>query len=77
VVINKLDLPETRKKFPALERLFARRGLHLLGLSAATGEGIAGLNAALWKALEQARAAAKGASSDSTPQRGIARSPTI
>jgi GTP-binding protein len=80
VVLNKLDLPETRKKFPALERLFARRGLHLLGVSAATGEGIAGLHAALWKALEQVRAAevaARGASSDSTPRQGIARKPTI
>ena len=58
VVLNKMDLPATRKKLPALQRLFARRGLRLLGVSAATGEGLAGLLAAMWTALEQARAAA-------------------
>ena len=57
VVLNKLDLPETRKKFPALQRSFARRGLPLLGVSAATGEGIGPLHAAIWSALKQARAA--------------------
>jgi GTP-binding protein len=57
VVLNKMDLPATRKKLPALQRLFARRGLRLLGVSAATGEGLAGLLAAMWTALEQARAA--------------------
>jgi GTP-binding protein len=80
VVLNKLDLPATRKKFSALERQFSRRGLRLLGISAATGEGIAGLHAAMWRALEQARAAevaARGACSDSTPRQGIARKPTI
>jgi GTP-binding protein len=57
VVLNKMDLPATRKKLPALQRLFARRGLRLLGVSAATGEGLAGLLAAMWTALEQARSA--------------------
>ena len=56
VVLNKLDLPATRKRFPALQRVFARRGLRLLGVSAATGEGIEGLLAAMWTALERARA---------------------
>jgi len=65
VVLNKLDLPATRKKLPAMERLFARRGLRLLGVSAATGEGIPGLLEALWSALEKAKAteaAARGGS---------------
>ena len=57
VVLNKMDLPATRKKLRALQRLFARRGLPLLGVSAATGEGLAGLLAAMWTALEQARSA--------------------
>ena len=58
VVLNKLDLPATRKKLPALQRLFARRGLRLLGVSAATGEAIEGLLAAMWTALEQAKSTA-------------------
>jgi GTP-binding protein len=57
VVVNKLDLPATRKKLPALKQLFARRGLPLLGVSAATGEGIPALLAALWTALQGARSA--------------------
>jgi GTP-binding protein len=59
VVINKLDLPTTRKKLPALTKLFAKRGLPVLGISAATGEGIPELLAALWTALAQAKAAAE------------------
>jgi hypothetical protein len=50
--------------------------LSLLGISAATGEGISGLQAALWSALEKARAAevaGKGAFSDSKMRCGIAR----
>jgi GTP-binding protein len=80
VVINKLDLPATRKKFPALERAFARRGLRILGVSAATGEGIPALLGALWTALEQARAAevaARATAPGTTPRDGIARDPTI
>jgi GTP-binding protein len=75
VVLNKMDLPATRKKLPALQRLFARRGLRLLGVSAATGEGLAGLLAAMWTALEQARSATgpKG----TPPRHGIARDPAI
>jgi GTP-binding protein len=57
VVVNKLDLPTTRKRLPALKRLFAKRGLPLLGISAATGEGMPALLAALWTALEHARSA--------------------
>jgi GTP-binding protein len=56
VVINKLDLPATRKKLPALKKLFAKRGLQVVGISAATGEGISGLLEALWAVLQQAKA---------------------
>jgi len=57
VVLNKVDLTATHKKLPALQQLFAKRGLTLLGVSAATGKGIKDLLAALWTALERAKAA--------------------
>jgi len=41
VAINKIDLPTTRKRLPALHRLFSRRGLKLHPISAATGQGLA------------------------------------
>jgi GTP-binding protein len=80
LVLNKLDLPDTRKKFTVLKRSFARRGLRLLGISAATGEGIPGLHAAVWSALEQARAAetaARDPAPDPKLRRDIARGPGI
>ena len=40
VVINKIDLPATRKRLPAIERLFSRRGVKLHQVSAATGKGM-------------------------------------
>ena len=55
VVLNKLDLPATRKRLPALKKLFARRGLGLHGISAATGEGLGQVLEAAWKALAKAR----------------------
>jgi GTP-binding protein len=76
VVLNKMDMPETRKKLPALKRLFARRGLHLLGISAVTGDGIAALLSTLWSALEKEKATESVPGSDpSDPEmrRGSAR----
>jgi GTP-binding protein len=55
VVLNKVDLPTTRKRLPALKKVFAGRGLRLLGISAATGEGLAPVLEAAWKALTKAR----------------------
>jgi GTP-binding protein len=40
VCLAKLDLPETRQQLPALQAAFARRGIKLWPLSAATGEGL-------------------------------------
>lgn len=40
VVANKLDLVEARERFDELRDRFARRGLELRGISAATGEGV-------------------------------------
>jgi GTPase len=57
VVLNKLDLPATRKKLATLQRHFAKKGLPFLAISAATGEGVRALLAAMWTALERARAA--------------------
>ena len=51
VVVNKIDLPEVREKLAALKRAFARRGIELHAISAATGEGIAALLEAIWRAL--------------------------
>ena len=55
VALNKLDLPETRKRLPALVRLFARRGIKLHAISAATGEGLPQVLEAAFAALVKAR----------------------
>jgi GTP-binding protein len=55
VVLNKVDLPTTRKRLPALKKLFAKRGLRLYGISAVTGEGLAQVLEAAWKELVKAR----------------------
>ncbi len=51
VAVNKIDLPEVRKKMAALARPFARRGIELHAISAATGEGVGALLEAIWRAL--------------------------
>ena len=55
VVLNKIDLPSSRKKLPTLKKTFERRGLRLLGISAVTGEGISEVLEAAWGALVTAR----------------------
>jgi Obg family GTPase CgtA len=51
VVLNKIDLSETRARLPALERAFRRRGIALQAVSAATGEGLRPLLEKAWQAL--------------------------
>jgi GTP-binding protein len=51
VVVNKIDLPDVRKRLAALKRPFQRRGIELHAISAATGEGIPALLEAIWQAL--------------------------
>jgi GTP-binding protein len=51
VVVNKLDLPETRKRLASLRRTFGRREIRLMGVSAATGEGIPELLEEIWRLL--------------------------
>jgi GTPase len=51
VVLNKVDLPEVRKRAKQIARPFARRGIALAAISAATGEGTAELLESIWRAL--------------------------
>jgi GTPase len=51
VVLNKLDLPEVRSRAKQIARSFARRGVVLHAISAATGEGTDALLEAIWRAL--------------------------
>ena len=55
VAINKIDLPTTRKRLPALGRLFARRGVKLHHISAATGQGLVSVLEAAFPLLAKAR----------------------
>jgi GTP-binding protein len=55
VALNKLDLPAARKRLPALVRQFARRGIKLHGISAASGEGLPQVLEAAFAALVKAR----------------------
>jgi len=51
VVVNKIDLPDVRKKLATLARPFTRRGIEVHAISAATGEGVGALLEAIWRAL--------------------------
>jgi GTP-binding protein len=51
VVLNKLDLPDVKRKLKAIERPYARRKIELHAISAATGEGVPALLEAMWRAL--------------------------
>jgi GTPase len=54
VVLNKGDLPDTRKRAARLGETFRRRGLPFFVISAATGEGVPPLLEAIWHALHGA-----------------------
>lgn len=60
VVLNKIDLPEVRRARARLARPFRARGIDLLGISAATGGGVAELLEAIWRVLAESRAQALG-----------------
>ncbi|HEY7372352.1 MAG TPA: GTPase ObgE, partial [Polyangia bacterium] len=51
VVLNKIDLPDVRKRWKQIARPFARRGVAVAAISAATGEGTAELLESIWRAL--------------------------
>ncbi len=71
VVLNKLDVPEVRKKLPTLRRAFEKRGLALHGISAATGQGVKELLEEVWRLLAAETAAARakeaGKAKDAAP----------
>ena len=56
VVLNKIDLPDVRRRHAALAAPFKRRGLELMAVSAATGEGVSQLLEAMWR-VQSAEAA--------------------
>jgi GTP-binding protein len=55
VVAGKLDLAETRERLPEVRARFAARGIELLAVSGATGEGTGELVRRVWTAVVAAR----------------------
>jgi len=55
VVAGKLDLGETRERLPAVRARFAERGIEVLGVSGATGEGTRELVGRIATAVQAAR----------------------
>jgi len=51
VALTKLDLPATRESLPTLQQAFAKRGIQLSGISAATGAGITELMNAAYQVV--------------------------
>jgi GTPase len=51
VALSKIDLTETREAYPALKERFARRGIELLAVSAATGEGVPQVLERIWAGI--------------------------
>jgi GTP-binding protein len=51
VAINKIDLPEVRRKLKTIAAPFKRRGLEPIAISAVTGEGVPQLLEAAWRIL--------------------------
>jgi len=63
VVLNKIDLPEVKGRFAQLARPFKARGIELLAVSAATGQGLGPLLEKAWKQIAAARASEKASRS--------------
>jgi GTP-binding protein len=72
VVLNKLDLPESRRRRARLVRAFQGRGIEVLAISAVTGEGVPELLERVWKILGEARAPAR-AEPRAGPEAGAAQ----
>ncbi|HEY0706433.1 MAG TPA: GTPase ObgE [Polyangia bacterium] len=62
VVLNKADLPDTRRRAARLATAFERRGVPFHTISAATGDGVPQLLEAIWSTLVRTRASEAGAS---------------
>jgi GTP-binding protein len=67
VVANKLDLAEARDRFPEIAARLAEKGVTVLGVSAATGEGLRELTATTARLLAATREAV------SSPEDGMHR----
>jgi GTP-binding protein len=67
VVAGKLDLAETRDRLPEVRAAFARRGVELLAVSGATGEGTREMVRAVWAAVRTARGAAEAEHAAAAP----------
>jgi GTPase len=52
IVVTKIDLPDVRQRLPQIQECFATHGYEVLGLSAATGEGIPALISQLARRLQ-------------------------
>lgn len=52
-VVNKIDLPEVRAAVPEIKKEFAALGIEILGISAASGEGMEVLKDQIFKNLEE------------------------
>jgi GTPase len=63
VALNKMDLPDVRRRARQISASFAKRGIVLYPISAATGEGAEQLLEAVWKALPP-RGAARARADD-------------
>jgi GTP-binding protein len=55
VALNKIDLPDVRRRLAQIAAPFKRRGLPLFAVSAVTGEGVPELLEAAWRILTAAR----------------------
>jgi GTP-binding protein len=56
VALNKVDLPEGRRRAEALQPALARQGYHVFLTSGATGEGVVALARKLWELVQLSRA---------------------
>jgi GTP-binding protein len=76
VVLNKIDLPEVRRKRSQIAATFKRRGIHVLAMSAATGEGLPEVLEAVWRTLVDERRGPNGERSEGKTEGDTADSPT-
>jgi GTP-binding protein len=55
VALNKMDLPDVKRRFKQLAAPFKRRGIEVVGISAATGAGLTDLLEQAWRQITVAR----------------------
>ncbi len=77
LAVNKVDLPETRERLPALTEEFGLLGVQVWPVSAATGEGVEDLMDAALRALAEARPPAPDDSDELPVLRPQPRRPSV